>query len=238
MLKNKKFFVNKKAVEISIKAVVRLIIAVAVLFLIVFPACNKLRSYFFGADTGSFEAFVEGINEMSSERADSFVLRLNEKSAVIGFGKGANRYECFNCYVGIANPRPTIVVNRPDSPECADGACVCLCDKSFKLEGENPKIGQCGELLCKKIDPDIVSKTIIKKYSGILGIGGGTEHWNNGFLFVNGVSGANGLKLYNEKATLLYVEKRANLIGVCNADMLEFNNEEWKLDGCINKDKS
>lgn len=48
MQKNKKIFVNKKAVELSIKAIVRLIIALAVLFLVVFPACNKLRSYFFG----------------------------------------------------------------------------------------------------------------------------------------------------------------------------------------------
>src|SRR3989338_8499148 len=65
------FINNKTAVELSIKAIVRLIIALAVLFLVVVPACNKLRSYFFSVDsTSSFDIFVEEINEMSSERTE------------------------------------------------------------------------------------------------------------------------------------------------------------------------
>lgn len=38
---------NKKGIIISIIAVVRLVIALAVLFLVVFPACNKLKGYIF-----------------------------------------------------------------------------------------------------------------------------------------------------------------------------------------------
>lgn len=223
-----------------LSALVRIIIAIAVLFLIVIPACNKLRAYLSNSETESFGAFVDKINKMDSNSKEDFAFRLEEKSAVVGFSKDANRYECFNCYVGTASPRATIIFNRPaDQDGCSGGVpCACLCS-SLKLEQENPKVAQCSSLLCKKISSatmgnlDVTGKTIVKKYPF-----GGTEHWNNGFLFVNGVAGANGLRLYNENPMLLYIEKKGNIIGVCNKDILDLNRDALHLpEGtCINKD--
>lgn len=233
-------FKNKKSQVMT--SLIRTIIAVVALFVIAVPACNYVREVLSGSSE-SFEAFVDRINEMPPESSGQFVLELNKNSVVIGFNRDTTRWECYNCYVGVQS-RATIIFNRPDSPECNEDACICLCDKTFKLEGENPEIGKCGgKLLCKKLeqDVDIVSKTIIKMYPGftipLVTIGGGIEHWNYGFLFANDIfSGANGLKKYDEGITLLYVEKKNNEIGVCNEDMMNYNKEKLDIDGCINKD--
>src|SRR3989338_181491 len=230
------FINNKKAVELSIKAIVRLIIALAVLFLVVFPACNKLRSYFFGADTGSFDTFVEGINEMSSD-GDSFVLRLNEKSAVIGFGKTTDRYECYRCTAPEgAMGFVSLIILKP--AECGGDACACLCSeikheyKSF--EGGMATVGECQKPVCRKLNPDIVNKLVVHvhpSYTTPVKLAELLKNpnqyinlWINGFLFANGFDEANELnKLNNEDITTLYVEKKGNLIGVCNKAILDYN---------------
>ena len=173
---------------------------------------------------------------------ETFTLNLKDKSSIIGFSKNSERYECFNCYIGTQD-RPAITVDKPKNEFCDGQACICLCSEDFKLiekdlNGKTEKFGQCSAVLnCKTIEQrDIISKVTIKTYSGInIGfttLGGGEEYWKNGFLFTNGVSGANGLKLYSDELNTLIVEKRSNVIGICNKDMLVFNNDKLGFNNC------
>lgn len=205
----------------------------------------------------SFEEFVDGINKMTAKN-QNFLLELNKKSAIIGFRKGVNRWECYGCLdLGVkAQKHPNKIFNKPNDPKCSKSACICLCDGAFRVleekapASEREDIGQCqGELICKKLDVDIVEKTIIHKYS----MSSDVHHWGNGFLFTN-VLDANGLPFKDQFNTdagtrKLIVEKRCIsdpvqegeyqcYIGVCNEDMLDFNEDKLKIDGCINKDYS
>lgn len=237
MLKNKK--------SLAPEALVRTIIAVAIVLLIVFPLADKLHSVFFGnikKYDESFDKFVNEINAMGQGR-ETLQMAMKDTSAIIGFSKNAERFECFNCYVGIQN-RPTIIYDKPKNSECAGKACICLCQEGFKLEevtngtfGVVTKYGKCSQLVCKSVSLDISERAPVKLYPGIdvwfTTLGGGTEYWKNGFLYLRGVSGANGLKLYNEEYNNFIVERSGNTIGVCNSDIMQFNAESLGFDKCI-----
>ncbi len=237
-------FNGKKSVVSNLETIVRIGAALLLIFLIVLPLWNKAHAALTSQQyQRSFERFVDDINKMNLGK-DTFTISLKEKSAIIGFSKNSERYECFNCYIGVQN-RPSVIVNKPKNEYCDNKACICLCGEAFNLlesslDGKSMKLGQCSSLLkCKTVERlDIIDKVVIKTYPGInLGIatlgGGGQEYWKNGFLFANGISGANGLKMHSDNLNVLNVEKRLNLIGVCNADMLGFNKNTLKFDSCI-----
>jgi len=233
---------GKKSVLLMPETLVRIVIALAIVFLIVFPLWSRLEAAFFNTDkkyTESFENFVSSINNMGQGR-ETFLLRMKDKSAIIGFSKSAGRYECFNCHVGVQN-RPTVFFDKPAKPECAGKACICLCN-DFKLEDstENDKSiksGKCSEIQCRPLNADVPEKASVKLYPGldiwVAIIGGGTEYWKNGFLYARGVSGANGQKLYTEENVNLIAERRGNMIEVCNYDLLGFNQDTLGIDRCI-----
>jgi hypothetical protein len=239
MLKNKKSLV--------LESLVRLVVTIGVLLLIVFPAGERVYTAFFGSDTKylqSFEEFVNNINDMRLER-ETFSIRLREESAIAGFSKNSDKFECYNCYVGVQD-RPTIIFNKPKTQDCSGRACICLCKDDFKLNndilnGKTIKVAECEELTCKSLNKDIVENLPVKIYPGFKMFGfqilGGAEYWKNGFLFANGVTGTNGLKLYNQESNNLIVEKRQNFIGICNPDMLKYNLDELKTDRCIVTEK-
>lgn len=223
---------NKKALMVA-SALVRIIAGVAIFFLIIVPACNKVRDFFFSHGTESFETFVDEINKMTSDGTGEFVLQLNDNSAVVGFKSDAARYECYGCsLMGAPVPWVTFKFDKPANPECNGKACVCLCDGKFEKSVEGSTIvGTCSSLmLCKKLNMDVVDKTIIKTHSSQ------TEHWLNGFLFARGVIGANGLNLYNMEIMTLHMQRKASILGVCNDDMIEYNRRTLQIDECINKD--
>lgn len=234
---------GKKSITISLDALIRLLGVVLVILLIILPTYDNIHAAIVRNEAlKSFSYFIEQINKMPL-RSEKFILRLNDKSAIIGFSKNSDKYECFNCYSGVQNPRATVIFSKPKDNACDNSACICLCFDGFQIMEENlegkPKLGQCTTNLdCRKVEnADIVDKTIVKFYPGLnVGftiLGGGAEYWKNGFLFVNGVSGANRLKLYNEKLTELIVERRSNLIGVCNKEIMELNRNELKFNSCI-----
>lgn len=224
---------NKKSSTEITETLVILVVTIAAILFIAGPAWAGIKTLLFNqqkAYLNSFNNFVDSVNKMNLPR-DAFEIRLKERSAIIGFSKNADKYECFNCYVGIQN-RPTIIFNKPaNEKECMDNACICLCNEfqliDKMLDNKLTKFGQCSKLTCKRIEQDIANKVIIKTYQGIdikiTTLGGGAEYWKNGFLFVNGVAGANGLKLYNEERINLIVEKKQNIIGVYNQDILNVN---------------
>lgn len=238
----KNMYKNKKAdITLPVETIVRLIGAFLLLVIAGWFGAKAYAYFTVNKDAKTFELFVDKINKMNLPQ-ETFTLPLKEKSAIIGFSKNSERYECINCYVGVQN-RPTIIFDKPKNEACNDNACICLCNGGFEfleknLEGKSTKFGKCStKLNCKTIQGDIIDKLIIKIYSGInikvTKIGGGEEYWKNGFLFVNGVAGVNGLKLYEEEIIPLVVEKRSNKIGICNYDMIEYNKNELKFNGCI-----
>ncbi|MBI2134978.1 hypothetical protein HYU09_03230 [Candidatus Woesearchaeota archaeon] len=233
---------DKKSVLAVPEALLRIIITIAIVFLIVLPFWNRLEAAIFNPDRKyleSFENFASSINNMGQGR-ETLLLTMRDKSAIIGFSKDAGRYECFNCYVGIQN-RPTVFFDRPSNPECSGRSCICLCNNLILYDAvENDKSiksGKCSEIQCKVLNGDVPQTTPIKLYPGIdiwvTTIGGGTEYWKNGFLYARGVSGANGLKLYTDESVNFVAERRGSNIGICNYDLLGFNQGTLGIDRCV-----
>lgn len=211
----------------------RIIIMLLVLFLVILPACNKIRSVFF--DSGekyvqSFEDFVEGVNKMelgtdTNPTKQEFPIKLEIKRAMVGFRSDADKFECFNCW----DKDKKYVYDKPRVDECEEKACVCLCRDELKFEeikseGKKVKVGKC-DYLCKNLKEDIIEQTVTvneRRGTNII--------WNNGFLFAGLLSTAGGIdpKLINQ----LYVDKTLDTIAVCNDDMLR-HNEEIGIDGCM-----
>lgn len=238
-----------------VETLVRVLVLVGVIFLIILPTGNKLYAAIIDPEkkyNEAFESFVDQINEMKSEQ-ETFSVLLKEKSAIIGFSKNADRWEYYGRSPG--GPymdKPIQIVNKPNNNECSQNACICICSGEFEIlriqkieDLPTPvAVGNCKkEFLCKKLgDKDIVEKTIIHIFDKLLGMGGGEQYWRNGFLFTN-VVGINGLSDYYglntaEQEIILRTEKKQNVIGFCNSDMLKYNKDKLNLaEGtCINKD--
>lgn len=247
---------NKKSAVLG--SLLMIVLALLFFFFAVKPMWENVSTYIFDTNRKyivSFEEFVEEVNNMRTG-IEQFEIQLKDKSAIIGFSKGASRFECFNCYIGDQG-RPRIIVDKPHNIECQDSACACLCTGEFKLEekgldefgGKQTRNGSCQNPICKSLDDDIVDKTVVKRFEGLnlwlFTVGEGvTEHWNDGFLFTRNIAGANGLKLYNEELTTLIVEKErissptspgeiTGVIGVCNLDMFDYNKNNLGFEGCL-----
>ena len=221
---------NKKSFEINTDFIVRLAFVAAVILLIVVPAYSKLYAKFSGQMYDrSFQDFVKEINKPDLGQGD-FQLRLKPKSAIVGFSINAESFECINCY-GYFDDRPTLVFERPKTEECSASACICLCSKGLSLEKtEVMPTGaiHCQGLFCMKVEKrDITDKVVIKAYdASIFGASvpvGAAEYWKNGFLYVNGMDGINGIKSYDEEINYFKVDKRQNIVGVCSQDIFNIN---------------
>lgn len=202
-----------------------------VLFLVILPACNKIRSVFF--DSGekyvqSFEDFVEGVNEMApgtdtQPTKQQFPIELEHKGAMVGFRSDVDKFECFNCW----DKDKKYVYDKPSVDECDGKACVCLCRDELKFEEKSEdkeaKVGKC-DYLCKSLKEDIVEQTQtvnVKRNIGII--------WNNGFLFAGLLSTAGGI---SSRTTMLYVDKSSDTIAVCNEGMFRHNMDSG-IGGCM-----
>lgn len=227
---------NKKSIMVM-DAILRLVIALAALFVLVIPGCVWIRENFLDSDKKyiqSFEEFVDGINEMNLKTIDSFFLEMKKKSAIIGFKKGADTFTCQKClplYSGLTTYYHTITVDKPSNSECSEGACVCLCNEEFTLDDaeydskENIFYygGNCKNFKCSSLNHDIVQRTIINKKENI--------EWKDGFLLLRDVMGLGS----DVEPSILYKVQMRNLpgpikpgdtfteIGVCNEAMLKYN---------------
>lgn len=233
MLKNKK---ADSGIGMSLGFIGRLLLAIAALTLVLM-ACNRVREVFYSTDSKSFEVFVDGINEMSSDTIEEFALQLDKGSAIVGFSEGTDAFECYGCR-GIGEQRIDRRVIKPADNQCSGTACVCLCDNSFEIKSAGGvREGECkGKWICKKLNVgiDISPKTFIGKKFNVFG----DKYWINGFLFSRRVLNMNGLVTDEEEMAFLHVEKKGNLIGVCNEYLLNYNEDKLGLGAntCINKD--
>jgi hypothetical protein len=239
---------SKKSLLI-IGTLVRVLAALAVIFLIVIPACNKVRSAFFDNDKkflGEFDKFVKIINDIPPNQGRQYLLGIKEDSALVGFSKNGD-LECYNCgrqYRINENPHEIrMIFKRPVEDHCIGNACVCLCmgldfdDVRINHEGRdvNVKSGSCKSLTCTKISEN--SKTFdspvelpIHRIS--LGNAGHRVYlgkWENGFIFSRGVRYLDGLEEFDENNMQLFIQKKGDTIGVCNSDMITHNREKYGL---------
>lgn len=230
-----KLFNGKKGESetISMDALIRWIGAAFLALAILFIGCRAWGQFSAHTSSKSFENFIGDIDKMT-RRDSTLTISMQPKSAIIGFSRGAQRFECFNCGIGNQN-RPSAVFDKPSHEACIGSSCICLCSE-FKLEegsidGKSTQIGKClSKLICQPVKYNIVDKTIVHVYPST----GVQEYWKNGILFANGIAGANRLRISNADVTRLKVEIRSDVMGICNDDMIQFNKEQLKFDGCIN----
>ncbi|MFH0868511.1 MAG: hypothetical protein V1831_04310 [Candidatus Woesearchaeota archaeon] len=248
---------NKKSLGV-ISTLLTIILAIAMLVWIVFPAGKAAYAAFFGPEQDyikSFEKFVDGINHMSSDGMQISV-KLKKESAIIGFSKNTDRYECYRCDAPEgAMGFVSIIFERPKNTECSGNPCACLCSKGLKFEykdfeGSKATVGECQDLVCKKLEHDIVDKVIVWVHDSYTDSDELAKRlqspdqyiklWMNGFLFANSLDDASELnKLNNKETSTLFVEKIHNYgplqegepeysVGVCNKEMFDFHNEILK----------
>jgi len=230
---------NKKSGEITSESLVILVITILSIVVLFTPSYSIAKSYLFNTQkkyNEAFDNFVKRINDISLQR-DTFEIKLKEKSAIIGFSKNADAYEYIYSYA--KQDIPITIFNKPTNEKECDGyACICLCEGLQLIEKKYndflTKFGQCSKMVCKKIEQDdIANKIVIKVIPSNALVVGHSEYWKNGFLFVNGLSEANGLRQYDKEIINLIVEKKQNIIAVCNQDISNVNKKELKSDTCI-----
>ncbi|MBU90391.1 hypothetical protein CMO94_02515 [Candidatus Woesearchaeota archaeon] len=216
---------NKKSLFFGVVPLVVLALSVF-LFFVVFVGSSYIFKMVFKSSgdsyTRDFEGFVDDINRLGLGVSPPDLIKLKKKSAIIGFSKGADIYECIDCY---SSKIQHINVLKPQKQECENNACVCLCIENFQFaeyEGDPIKYGFCPKFECKELEQNIIEEASIP--------GGG--YWKNGFLFANDVSEANGLRDFNPQIDPLIVEKRQNIVGICSRDMLEYR-AGLGFDSCI-----
>ncbi len=210
-----KILKNKKAMELTLGTLVRIIIVLAIFFLILLPACNKFLGFFSNDRKyiASFEDFVNGVNGMTIEQKQ-FSLRLKKESAIIGFSDGSKPWECENC-------GPARSYEKPTNLKCEGLSCICLCNEGFEFDEDNK--GKCKSLLCKTVEKDITARMELP----------GGKFWNNGFLFANDIDKANGLSTFKGNDLALFVDNKDGRTGICNFEMLKDNPSYPGSKNCI-----
>lgn len=217
---------NKKAIEINWEAILRLILLIPLIILVLI-ACNasvpKEEKYL-----QSFNDFVSGINSMSTQKKLFEGIKLEKKTAIIGFRKPnpnetstPPNWKCVNCAGTGTEDR---VFLRFDHPECAGSACACLCKEGFKFEGGTQKLGKCESFECKAINKQISDKTYVLNKN---------TYWQNGFLIVRDVDNANGLPKYTPERVNIAANYVKGILTVCTAGMVQHNIKNNISDSCI-----
>jgi len=221
---------NKKSIFIGVGALMMLIVSI-VLFVVIIKSTGHISNFLFGSSGDKymqdFIKFVEDINNQRSGTSPPNLIKLKENSAIVGFTKNSDSFECIDCY---SDKTSHIIVEKPPNPECENNACICLCVEEFQLvdttyKFESIKESFCPKFECEELEPDIASNVAIP--------GDSKGYWKNGFLIVNNVPGANGLKSFNPQIDHIIVEKRQNIMGVCTREMIEYNRNELGFDKCI-----
>jgi len=212
---------------IAVEALVRIIIAVLVVLLLLFPACSKIRDVFFNPEakfTKSFDQFVEDINGMG-KGIESFSLLLKEESALIGMSKDGNGYKHVILDGPIKVTKATF--KKPFISECSGSACLCICSDLSNTVEKTVAVISCKNLYCKELKTDdISSHNIIKFNSPTKNSLGQYIYWEDGLFYGRSLDvdkyGAlyNGLLDTTSESNTFRVEKRKvadrTLVNLCS----------------------
>jgi len=212
------------------ETIVRLVIAVIIVFVLGFGGCKIYNNVF---DTErkyleSFGEFVDFTNEMELG-TDNFLLKLKEKSAVIGFDKEGGGYSYVTTSLKSNDESEQAIFMKPSNEGCLGSSCICLCFDGLMKSGSTLT---CGRIECKQLkNSDIVSSNLIfspelpndqnKKFT----------YWKNGFFFGRSISkDYNGLPKKKDEIFQLKIEKivigNKFVLGVCNSDINDLKNNQ------------
>ena len=125
----------KKSI-IVVSALVRIIIAVVVLFLVVIPACSKIRSLFVGGvGSGPYEELLKNVDEISRADGEAVtqLFKLDSGTAILVFESNTDQ-------VIVDHQGPDNWFTQFYKPEGCEGnfACICKCtdfDIVYKISG-------------------------------------------------------------------------------------------------------
>lgn len=139
-------FKNK---AIALETLLRVVIAIVLLFFILKIGSNALRG-FTGSDAPEvFHEFVDDLNEMP-RGSKQFVIAMDKESMVYGFNNETKEIECKSCH-GILFEETMIyndyAIEKPQHSECKDNSCICQCLSPIILAG---KIS-CDRPLCRSV---------------------------------------------------------------------------------------
>jgi len=209
---------NKKSI-IVVSALVRIIIAVVVLFLVVIPACSKIRSLFVGGvGSGPYEELLKNVDEISRADGEAVtqLLKLDSGTAILVFPEGINEVVVHQ----IAGPPPgtTITFSKPDRCE-GIYSCICLCKKIDESGGD---VSCASDTPCQSFNFPVIGICKIDgphnyKWECIEGviIERGLKENKNSYLFLGSTSGSESNKIADISDHVLRIEKTAEGVAVC-----------------------
>lgn len=217
MLKNKK--------SQLLKALVRTILAVIVLFVLIMPACNRLRENFFSYDyLGSYEKMLENVDKMSNAgNGDAIeqILELDSGTAVLVFPKGIDNVKVHQIR---GSPGTTVTFFRPDKCESAS-SCVCMCKEIERKGGGSYKedFSCTSDTYCQSFNFPVTGICKIDgpynyKWECTQGvvIDRGLKEDRDSYLFLGSTAGADQNNIVDKRRIIIVtIEKRNDMVAVC-----------------------
>lgn len=205
------------AVEHLARTIIMISLVIVVLFIIKDPAEAALKSLFSSNLESSLKEFVGEIDNLQV-RSKQIFLPLDKNTAIIGFSSKTKEFRCFGC--GLDTKDVTSYINKPDSEQCKDRACICLC-YSLKLPDTRGKYSyemKCERMSCEVLKKDLFDVIEHKNYLEKLEKQGQTDYsklknarWEGGFLFEKHSRGdfvSNGLPQKQEpKFTVVVIQE-------------------------------
>ena len=192
---------NKKAAAETVEILVRIVIALVLLFA-AFNIGKKVAGTIFGKSEAmnSFNKLADDLNSLELGTGEDFVrketfISLDRGTAVVGFSKTAQEFKCYGCINPEAFQREGefyYSINRPPNQECNNKPCICLCRKDFvrgtqSLENIQSNVVEinCGTFICKSLNDDIINRVSLesslrKRGQTLINY----PYWENGFFFV------------------------------------------------------
>lgn len=188
-----RFNMHKKK-GMAIEALMRIIIAVILLFIAI-KIGKEVISIFAGSDAPkSLETFTEELNNLDNGVSKQSFIILDSDMAAIGFSKSAAEFRCYGCLSDREYSGKLIYysMKKPAYSECIDKACACVCLGDFSSlpasEGEAREL-YCRKFYCRTINTDISPKISLQGPLQKKGISLATyPYWENGFMFVRASS--------------------------------------------------
>lgn len=216
--------------SLTIEAIARLGITIAVVLLVILPIGSKVYGAFFSSDKRFLESFVQftsNINDMK-EGSETFTIKLKKGSAIIGFSQENDEYKYITSStrtIEHGQLRIDSVFKKPSNEECDNNACICLCSDS--LDWDNNILKCKKQMYCEKLENvDIINSLpiLFNPFSNVQQ--GDFKYWKGGFLFGRNIKPIyNGLTENKNELEDLRIEKRRigdkNIISFCDFDMFK-----------------
>ena len=217
---------NKKA--IAYEFLLRLIIAI--LFVGAALYIGKSLFRLTGSGFDSYLGFVSEANRLENGQFKELGVDFDKNTAIIGFSKDAEQFECYNCISPSVDNKPRAIFKKPIKPECKNRACICLCREglSDKESGATTEFS-CSSLTCRNLKDDL---DVIDIYDATKENQPGLKaFWKGGFVYGRDIKAAlNNMENYLPRTRVLRIENYNNLIVACSSGKKECLSSEAKTE--------